>query len=112
MGKKKTLKKVKNSLASEITFVKLKPGVKASKWSPTKDILNQDKIKDALFLSLVEGDLDAFKEILTAHLEAKVKTKEAVQKGLAVRTMFEALSKKGNPRLTTVAKLFEMAFAA
>ena len=111
MGKKKTLKKAKNS-SSEITFVKLKPGVKTSKWSPTKDILNQDKIKDALFLSLVTSDIDAFKEILTAHLEAKVKTKEALHKGLAVRTMFDALSKKGNPRLTTVAKLFEMAFAA
>ncbi len=49
-------------------------------------------------------DREAFKEILIAHLEAKVKTRSAKDHGLFARTMYEALSGNGNPSLKTIAK--------
>ncbi len=117
MGKVKTLKKQKKSLSkSSITkkpqFIKLKPGVKTFSWNPTAELLNEDNLSKSLFQCLKEGDTETFKEILTAHLAAKVKTKSAKAHGLSERTMYEALSEKGNPSLNTIAKLMQMAFAA
>lgn len=112
MAKKQTSKKQKASLAKAPVFVKLKPNIKTSAWTPTAEILDVDSIKDTLIQALIEGDAEAFKEILTAHLEAKVKTKAAKEFGLSERTMYEALSEKGNPSLSTLTKIVQMAFAS
>lgn len=112
MGKKKTLKKRKVSSVKTPQFVTLKAGVKAHAWSPTEEILDEDDTKAALIDALMNGDTEAFKEILNAHLEAKVKTTAAKAHGLSQRTMYEALSEKGNPSLNTIAKIVQMAFAS
>jgi probable addiction module antidote protein len=114
MAKTKTLKKQKKSSAKskEPQYLNLKAGTKTYAWSPTEDLLDEDNLKASLFEALKQGDTDAFKEILTAHLEAKVKTKSAKSHGLSARTMYEALSDKGNPSLKTIAKIVQMACAA
>jgi probable addiction module antidote protein len=117
MGKVKTLKKQKKSLSKfsldgKNQFIKLKPGAKTFAWNPTTELLDESNLGKSLFKCLTDGDTETFKEILTAHLAAKVKTKTAKAHGLSERTMYEALSEKGNPSLNTIVKLMQMAFAA
>lgn len=81
-------------------------------WNPTAELLDENNLKASLFDALKEGDTQAFKEILTAHIEAKVKTTAAKKHGLAHRTLYQALSSKGNPSLETIAKIVQMACAA
>lgn len=112
MAKKKISKKLKASSAvKQPQFVTLKDGVKTRKWNPTAELLNEDNLRASLFDALKKGDTDAFKEILTGHLEAKIKSKSASAHGLSARTMYEALSEKGNPSLKTIAKIVQMACA-
>lgn len=114
MAKAKTLKKRKKSSVNStvVNYVALRPGVKTYAWNPTADILDEENLKTSLFEALKQGDTEAFKEILIAHLEAKVKTRSAKDHGLSARTMYEALSSNGNPSLKTIAKLVQMACAA
>lgn len=113
MDKVKTSKKQRVTLNNEsIKFVTLKAGVKTKKWDPTKELLNEAKLAVALFEALKDEDLESFKEILSAHLNAKIKTRKAKEQGLPLRTMFEALSEKGNPSLKTISKLVHLACAS
>lgn len=112
MGKKKTSKKLKVLSVKDPIFINLKPNIKTSSWKPSEEILDTESVKEALIEALIDGDTEAFKEILTAHLEAKIKTKAAKAHGLSERTMYEALSEKGNPSLNTIAKIVQMAFAS
>ena len=113
MGKTKTLKKQKKSSAKskEPQYITPKPGTKTFPWNPTAELLDEANLSKSLFQCLKDGDTEAFKEILTAHLEAKIKTRSAKTHGLSARTMYEALSKKGNPSLKTIAKIVQMACA-
>jgi len=112
MDKVKTLKKRKASLdETQIKFVSLKSAIKTKKWNPTAELLDKENLAIALFDALKDEELDAFKEILSAHLNAKLKTKKAKEYGLPLRTLFEALSEKGNPSLKTISKLVQIAWA-
>lgn len=112
MAKKQTSKKRKASSVDKPEFVTLKSSVKTQSWHPTDELLDERKLGYALFSALKDEDIDSFKEILMAHLQAKVKTREAKAHGLSERTMYEALSDKGNPSLKTIAKIVRMACAA
>lgn len=59
----------------------------------------------ALTAALVEGDAEAFKEILAAHLE--VTTKESFYKkaGISRRTLFRMLGPTGNPTLSNIVRV-------
>lgn len=111
MAKTKTSKKLKNLSAGDVPIVKLKPGVKTTTWHPSKEIADPTKVIKALFQSLVDGDTEAFKEILQAHLEARNISKLAKESGISRRTIYAALSKGGNPSLDTIAKLVHRAFS-
>lgn len=112
MAKKQTSKKQKTSSVNRPEFVTLKSDVKTHAWHPTRELLDEGKLAKALFEALKEEDINSFKEILAAHLDAKVKTREAKEHGLSERTMYEALSHKGNPSLKTIAKIIKMACAS
>ncbi len=112
MAKRQTSKKRKVSSVDKPEFVTLKSSVKTQGWHPTAELLDERKLGQALFSALKDEDIDSFKEILMAHLEAKVKTREAKAHGLSERTMYEALSDKGNPSLKTIAKIVRMACAS
>lgn len=112
MAKKQTSKKRKASSVHRPEFVTLKSGVKTQRWHPTEELLDERKLGEALFSALKDEDIESFKEILMAHLQAKVKSREAKAHGLSERTMYEALSEKGNPSLKTIAKIVKMACAS
>ncbi len=107
MVRKKTLKKRK-----PLSFVKDSKVSSLQDWNPTAELLDEKSLAQALFLCLKDEDLESFKEILSAHLDAKVKTRLAKENGLSTRTMFEALSKEGNPSLKTLSKLIKLACVA
>jgi probable addiction module antidote protein len=111
MAKTKTSKKPKGLSAGNPPIVKLKPGVKTTAWYPEKVIADPQRIIKALFQCLVDGDTEAFKEILQAHLEARNISKLAKDSGISRRTIYTALSKDGNPSLDTIAKLVHQAFS-
>jgi probable addiction module antidote protein len=111
MAKTKTSKKLKNSSGDDFPLVKLKPGVKTTSWHPAKEMADPAKVIKALFDSLLDGDTEAFKEILQAHLEARNISKLAKESGISRRTIYAALSKGGNPSLDTIAKLVHQAFS-
>ncbi len=110
--KKSSVKLAVHAHGKNIQLLNIKKNIKTSVWNPAAEILNETKLSRALFQCLKEGDLLAFKEILSAHLEAKVKSKSAKNHKLSERTMYEALSEKGNPSLKTISKIVQMAFAA
>jgi len=111
MAKVKTSKKQKNSSAGDFPIVNLKPGVKTTSWHSSKEMADPKKVIGALFQSLVDGDTEAFKEILQAHLEARNISKLAKESGISRRTIYAALSKEGNPSLDTIARLVHQAFS-
>jgi probable addiction module antidote protein len=112
MAKKQISKKRKGSSVNQTKFVTLKSNTKTERWHPTHELLEERKLGQALFSALKDEDIESFKEILIAHLEAKIKTREAKAQGLSERTMYEALSEKGNPSLKTIAKIVRMACAS
>ncbi|MGE3757051.1 MAG: DNA-binding protein [Pseudobdellovibrionaceae bacterium] len=105
MGKAKTSKKRKAFSIEDLQPVKLKAGVKTSPHDPNKNLRDPEFIKAAIFEALWDGDIEAMKEIIKAHYEA-VDLQETLDRvDLKKRTFYEALSKKGNPRVETLSKI-------
>jgi len=65
---------------------------------------NFDKVGSALLESLIQNDTEAFIEILDAYLEVN-KAQVAKRAKLSRSTVQQALSKKGNPTLKTIARI-------
>ncbi|MBK8204938.1 MAG: hypothetical protein IPK68_22415 [Bdellovibrionales bacterium] len=53
---------------SDAPIVKLKKGVEGAPHDPNKFLRDRDKIRYALIEAMEEGDMDAFREILSAHV--------------------------------------------
>ncbi len=70
MGKTATSKKRKTSSMSNAPIVKLKKGVESVPHDPDKFLRDRDKIRHALTEAMEEGDMEAFREILSAHVKA------------------------------------------
>lgn len=112
MGKTKTSKKRNHFSGTEMPTVKIKTGVKLSHHDPDKNLKDQDFIAKALFQCLIDGDTKGFKEILQAHLEAINISELAEKAGVGRRTIYEALSPKGNPSLNTLTKILHLTIKA
>lgn len=107
MGKTKTSSKQKPFSLDMLPTKKLKPGAKVHKHDPRKNLGDPKLIAAALSDCLVDGDMEAFKEILKAHYEV-VNTAKALKKaGLSKRTFHDALTPSGNPSLSTVMKMMQ-----
>lgn len=104
MANKKTSKKPKQSLKS-IPRVKLKASAPLKPYSATKRLKDADYIAEALTEALLEGDAEAFKEILSAHLDVLNKESFFKKAGVPRRTLFRMLSPEGNPTLDSIAKV-------
>ncbi len=59
----------------------------------------------ALTDALIEGDAQAFKEILAAHLEVVQKESFYRDAGLSRRTLYRMLAPSGNPTLGNIARV-------
>jgi len=108
MAKTKTSKKRNRFSGAKMPTVRIKAGVKVSHHDPDKNLKNQDFIAKALFQCLIDGDTKGFKEILQAHLEAINISDLADKAGIGRRTIYEALSPKGNPSLNTLTKILHL----
>ena len=84
---------------------RLRKGAKVYPHDPAKKLRNKRFIARALMESLEQGDTDAFKEILGAHLEVINKTEFAEKVQIPERTLYRMVSKKGNPTLDNIAKV-------
>lgn len=103
MRKKRTSKKQSFCL-SDITINKIKNYEGLSKVNTTEYFKNEDKVARALLQCLIEGDAEAFMEILDAFLSVNRKRLAQAQ-NIARSTVQMAFSKKGNPTLKTIAKI-------
>src|ERR1700679_1267951 len=74
------------------------------KHDPRNFFKSHEKVAIALLTSLEEGDPEAFLEILNVYLDAN-RTKVSKDTKLSRTTVQNALSKKGNPTISTIAKI-------
>ena len=73
-------------------------------YDPTRDLLDEQLISQAVWECLKENDPEGVIEILEAHLRAKNKSKLAREQDLPRTTLYHAFKSK-NPTLHTLAKL-------
>jgi probable addiction module antidote protein len=88
---------------------KKKAGVTRHK--PSAFFKAHDKVAEALLQSLEDNDAGAFLEILDAYLRVN-RTKVARATKLSRTTIQQALSKKGNPTIRTIARIVHNSVAA
>ncbi len=90
--------------------IKSKKKSASSAHSPGSFFRSHEKVAAALLQSLEENDAEAFLEILDAYLKVN-RTKVAKEANLSRTTVQNALSKKGNPTIRTIAKIVHQAVA-
>jgi probable addiction module antidote protein len=105
MAKAKTLKRRKEFSLDILPVKRLKPGMKVQSHDPSRNLRDSRFIGEALMECLIDGDMDAFKEILKSHYEAVNTTAALKRAGLSKRTFYDALAPEGNPSLSTVMKI-------
>ncbi len=106
MAKIATLKKQKHLSAFDIPVGKLKNGIKTSPHKVTAKLKSTKRVAAALAECLLEGDAEAFKEVLSAHIKLVGNKKDFSKKsGIGRATLYESLSAKGNPSLETIARI-------
>jgi DNA-binding phage protein len=112
MGKKTTLKK------QEISFENMKEHKYKNKekdgivsYSPRSQLLDKEFMALALWMCIIEYDMDSFKEILGAHLDIVNKEKMAKKAGISKRTLFRMISPEGNPTLESVSRIMKQIYA-
>lgn len=84
--------------------MKLKKNAKVIKYSPTQELLNEDRIAFAIWECLKNNDPEGVVEVIEAHLRARNKTKLAKMHRLPRTTLHHAFRGK-NPTVKTLAKL-------
>lgn len=104
MAKTKTSKKRGFSF-DDMSVVRVKKSGKLESYDPKQTLGDGKFVAEALMQALLEGDAEAFKEILSAHLELVNKDRFSKQAGIPKRTLFRMLSPEGNPTLDSVAKV-------
>lgn len=77
-------------------------------YNPTKDLLDEQLIAQAIWDCLKENDPNGVIEILEAHISAKNKSQIAKEHDLPRTTLYHAFKSK-NPTLQTLAKLVHAA---
>lgn len=101
MVKKKILKKRKKSPPKSIVI----NGVKLLKHDPSEIFKKHKQIKQALFEALVDGDKEAFVEILSGYVRAHNILEVCRRTKLSRTVVYEAISEGGNPSLDTLCKI-------
>lgn len=68
------------------------------------ELKNPQLVTETLLDCIRTGDLDAFREVLSAHLMSRNKIRLAKKAGIGRRTLYDILdrSKRFNPELSTV----------
>ena len=77
---------------------------KLHKYNPNDFFKDFDRVGAALLESLTQNDTEAFIEILDAYLQVN-RARVARRAKMSRSTVQQALSRKGNPRLKTIARI-------
>ncbi len=110
MGKTQISKKRKKS-SKNISKTKVKPkprlkvGSQAYDYSAASELANRKFISDAIADALLDGDADAVREILLAHLEQVHKDNFYKEAGISRRALFKLMEPNANPTLESLAKV-------
>ncbi|MBC7743382.1 MAG: hypothetical protein H7061_14390 [Bdellovibrionaceae bacterium] len=101
MDKKKTLKKPKQQLKKSMVV----NGIRLQTHDPIAIFKRHKEIKKALSEALIEGDKEAFVEILSGYVRAHNILEVCRRTGLSRTVVYEAISEGGNPSLDTLCKI-------
>lgn len=101
MAKTKTSKGRKKSLKKS-TVVN---GVRLIPYDPNEIFRNHKEIKEALAESLMDGDKEAFVEIMAGYVRAHNILEVCRRTGLSRTVVYAAISDHGNPSLETLCKI-------
>jgi probable addiction module antidote protein len=107
MAKTETSKKQKVFSMNDAPIVKLKKGVVSFPHDPNKFLQDRPKIRQALTEAMEEGDMDAFREILGAHVKAVGVQNIIDRTHLTKSTIYSAIKKDANPTIETVFQILK-----
>jgi|GEM_PF-439752 len=102
----RTTSKSKPFNLDKFEVVTLKKGAPIKAYDPKATLRDSRFVGAALIEALIEGDVEAFKEILKAHVETLGKDFVAARSGVSRSTVFRMLEPGSNPTLNNVAKVF------
>lgn len=97
MGKKKTSAKRKGSSLRLLTH------------DPRKSLKDKGEVLETLLECLVRNDIEAFRDVLIAHLRTVNKVRLAAETDIGRRTLYDLMdgSKPFNPTIGTLGSLFK-----
>ncbi|MFN8943938.1 MAG: DNA-binding protein [Pseudobdellovibrionaceae bacterium] len=101
MDKTKILKKLKKQPKKSMVI----NGVKLVPHNPSLIFKNHKKIKTALSEALIDGDKEAFVDILSGYVRSHNILEVCRRTGLSRTVVYEAISEDGNPSLDTLCKI-------
>ena len=101
MDKKKTSKKPKKLLKKSTVI----NGVELISHDPSAIFKKHKEIKMALSEALIDGDKEAFVDILSGYVRAHNILEVCRRTGLSRTVVYEAISEDGNPSLDTLCKI-------
>ncbi len=101
MDKKKTSKKPKKQLKKSMVI----NGVELFSHDPSAIFKKHKEIKMALSEALIDGDKEAFVDILSGYVRAHNILEVCRRTGLSRTVVYEAISEDGNPSLDTLCKI-------
>jgi probable addiction module antidote protein len=84
---------------------RVKHGTPVTDHDPKAALGDRKFIIESLTEALMDGDAQAFKEILAAHLEVVQKESFYERAGLSRRTLYRMLAPGGNPTLENIARV-------
>ena len=101
MAKAKTSKELKKSPKKSTAI----NGVRLIRHDPSAIFKNHKSIKAALAEALLDGDRDAFVEILAGYVRTHNVLEVCRRTGLSRTVVYEAIAEHGNPSLDTLCKI-------
>lgn len=101
MTKNKISKELKASKKNTQGLIEVNPKEHFNRMSP-KDLLN------VLMECIDTGDYESFKEILEAYLRVHNKVGIANKMGVSRSTLYNMVSKNGNPTIENIIKLYQV----
>lgn len=103
MGKVKILKKQKKSLT------KLKSPILVTHDPFSKELVDPKIIKQAVLQALIDGDLEAVRDVLIAHLQTVNKSNLAAKTKIGRQTLYDLMDSKKefNPSIKTLSTILD-----
>jgi probable addiction module antidote protein len=107
MVNKKTSTKQKKLPKKSIKKIKI-GGMNFTEYSPTNDLATSpETVVLALAEALIDGDKEAFQEILEGYVKARQISKVVKEMKISRAVIYEAMDKNKNPSLSSLCKIMK-----